>query len=90
MRKIEHQRRDRHVTICNRLQIRALGRRMFDTMKAEPIIGVAARIAPFDHGGAGIIMETLPDHADALDLCRGDRGEVHIDQRARRHGHVDR
>ena len=54
---------------------------MFDTMKAEPIIGVAARIAPFDHGGAGIIMETLPDHADALDLFGGDRREIDIDQR---------
>src|SRR3546814_18183998 len=56
---------------------------MLDRIEPEPVIAIAARIAPFDHRSARIIMDALAHHADALDLIGGTRRDLNVYKRAR-------
>ena len=76
------------IAFLDRLQIGAVIEGVLDLVEPEPEIAVAARVAAFDDGAARIVVETLPDDADALDRLGCDCGEVDVDQRALGHRRV--
>src|SRR3546814_7831978 len=72
-----------------RLEVAVVAQAVLDAVEAEPVIAIAARVGALDDRTAAIIVETLPCDADALDFGGGKGGKVDIDQRARRHVHVE-
>ena len=66
MRQVELQRGHRDEAVLHRFQIGFVARRVLDRFEAEPEIGKAARIGALDQRAAAIVVEALPDDADAL------------------------
>src|SRR3990167_7523538 len=62
MRQVEMQRRHCNIAFFDGLQIGSVVECMLDRIEPEPVIAIAARIAPFDHLSARIIVKTLPHH----------------------------
>src|SRR3546814_49296 len=60
MRQVEVERRHRNIALVDRFEIGSVVERMLDRIEPEPEIAIAARIAPFDHRTARIIVEALP------------------------------
>src|SRR3546814_6639868 len=87
--QVELERRDRDIAVVDRLEVAVVAQAVLDAVEAEPVIAIAARVGALDDRTAAIIVETLPCDADALDFGGGKGGKVDIDQRARRHVHVE-
>ena len=88
VRQVEVQRGDRHIAVRDDFQVRGMAGSLHDWRQTEPEIGVAARVLALDEPQATIIANALAADADALDLLRWKRREIHIDEAARRHFHV--
>ena len=80
--QVELERGHCDIAIVDRFEIGAMVERMLDRLQAEPVITEAARVAPFHHRAARIIVKALRHRADTLDVFGRARRKVHIDQRA--------
>src|SRR3546814_20831699 len=77
------------IAVVDRFEVAVVAKAVLDTVQPEPVIAIAARVGPLDDRAATIVVEALPRHPDALHLGGGEGGKVDVDQRARRHVHVE-
>src|SRR3546814_14129827 len=77
------------MAVVDRFEVAVVAKAVLDTVQPEPVIAIAARVGPLDDRAATIVVEALPRYPDALHLGGGEGGNVDVDQRARRHAHVE-
>ena len=64
-------------------------RRLDHRAKSEPVIIIAAWIDPLGNLKSAIVADPLTADADSLDVFGAERRKINVDQRARRHRHID-
>ncbi len=89
MRQVKVQWRHRNEPVIHCLEVGDMTRTRYSGREAEPEIWVAARVGALHDAQPAIVMKSLAAHAHPLDGLGRERGEVYVDQRARRKGVIE-